>query len=122
MVRSRGFRDLLVWQKATDLVVDVYDLTRSFPSDERFGLTSQTRRAAVSVPANVAEGSGRATRGEFANCLSVARGSLQELENMFEIGMRLDFIPQSRADTLFRSADEIGRMLSGLRRGIARRR
>jgi four helix bundle protein len=96
MAKSRGFRELLVWQKATDLVVDVYKTTRAFPSDERFGLTSQMRRAAVSIVANIAEGSARATAGEFANCLSISRGSLKELEALVEVCVSTGFPERGR--------------------------
>ena len=119
---SKGFRDLKVWHKATDLVVDVYRETKPFTTDERFGLTSQLRRAAVSVIANVAEGSGRATRGEFLNCLSVARGSLTELEALVEVSLRLGLLAPDIASQLATKVDEIGRMLTGLRRGIQARR
>ena len=120
MPQSQGFRDLKVWQKATDVVVNTYSSTRGFPPDERFGLTSQLRRAAVSVAANIAEGSGRATAGEFANSLSVARGSLKELETLIEVSVRLGFLSVDSASGLAQEAAEISRMLYALRRGIKR--
>ena len=110
---SKGFRDLKVWHKATDLVVDVYRETKPFTTDERFGPTSQLRRAAVSVIANLAEGSGRVTRGEFLNCLSVARGSLTELEALVEVSLRLGLLAPDVASQLATKVDEIGRMVGG---------
>jgi four helix bundle protein len=79
----RNFRDLLAWQRAMDLVVELYRVTGLMPPDERFGLTAQMRRAAVSVASNIAEGQGRRTDGEFLNHLSMAHGSLRELETQF---------------------------------------
>jgi four helix bundle protein len=119
---SRGFRDLLVWQKATDIVVAVYRETRAFPAEERYGLTSQLRRAAVSIVANIAEGAGRDTRGEFANCLSVARGSLNELDALLEVSQRLEFLRLEEVAKLTANLEEVGRMLIGLRRSIRRTR
>jgi four helix bundle protein len=116
--RSQGPRDLEVWHKSLDLVVAAYRETRAFPSDERYGLTSQIRRAAVSIVANIAEGAGRATRGEFANCLSVARGSLKELEALIEVSLRLEFLTPDTVVALSARLDEISRMLTGLRRSI----
>jgi four helix bundle protein len=121
MSPARAIRDLHVWHKATDLVVAVYRETRAFPTDERFGLTGQMRRAAVSVVANIGEGAGRATRGEFANCLSIARGSLKELETLLEVARRLGLIEAQRVDGLWTMLDEISRMLTGLRRSIQRK-
>jgi four helix bundle protein len=84
-----SYRDLRVWQEAVELTVDVYQLTRRFPSDERFGATAQFRRAAMSITNNIAEGHGRATRGEFLNSLSDARGSANEVENCLIVSGRL---------------------------------
>ncbi|HEX6313275.1 MAG TPA: four helix bundle protein [Gemmatimonadaceae bacterium] len=85
----RSFKKLEVWQDGIELVVDIYRLTEPFPSWERFGLTSQLRRAGVSVPTNIAEGYGRATRGEYLNQLSVANGSLNEVDTLCVICQRL---------------------------------
>jgi four helix bundle protein len=121
MKSSNGVRDLQVWHKAADLVVVVYRETRSFPPDERFGLTGQMRRAAVSTIANIAEGAGRATKGEFANCVSVARGSLKELETLVELARRLEFLSENAAKSIEPILDEISRMLTGLRKSLQRR-
>ncbi|MFV9505811.1 MAG: four helix bundle protein [Oscillochloridaceae bacterium umkhey_bin13] len=85
----QSYRDLLVWQKSMDLVTEIYQLTRQFPHEELFGLTSQTRRAAVSIPANIAEGYGRIHRKEYLHHLSIARGSLMEVETHLQIAVRL---------------------------------
>lgn len=77
---KRYFRDLIVWQKAIDLVTDIYKITKSFPREEMYGLTNQLRHAATSVPSNIAEGQGRRSEKEFQHCLAIARGSLMELE------------------------------------------
>ena len=108
------YRDLTVWQKATDLVVCAYRLTSGFSEDERFGLTSQARRAAVSIPANIAEGYGRTHRGDYLRHLSVARGSLAELETHLVIAGRLGLV--QREDTLetWGLAQEVGKMLNKL--------
>lgn len=109
-----SYRDLLVWQKSIDLVVAVYGASRVFPREEMFGLTSQIRRAAVSIPSNIAEGQGRLTRGEFRQFLGQGRGSLYELETQVEAAARLSFLPRHEADHLLRRSEEISRMLNGL--------
>ena len=89
-----SYEDLEVWQRAMDLVVDCYDLTRSFPQTEQFGLTAQLQRAAVSVPANIAEGQARRHTREFLRYLTIARGSLAELETHIQIAKRLGYTPR----------------------------
>jgi len=113
----RGFRDLEVWQKAMDLVVEIYRLTRSFPSDERYGLTSQLRRAAVSVPSNIAEGRGRFGLGGFLYHLSVSNGSLGELETQLLISARLGYLDQENRAVFDRTA-EVHRLLAGMVRAL----
>ena len=93
---ANGYRDLLAWQKARDLAVAIYRATEKFPKSERFGLTNQIRRAAISIASNIAEGQGRLTPGEFAQFLGMARGSLFELRTQLEIAHRLGFL--SRVD------------------------
>ena len=114
-----GYRDLLVWQRAIDLACVAYKVTQAYPNSERFGLISQTRRAAVSVSCNIAEGQGRARRGEFLNQLSVARGSLQELESLFIVAQRLQYITAEVLQTLLAETDQISRMLLQLRRSLS---
>jgi four helix bundle protein len=116
----RSHRDLLVWQKAIVLVECIYRVTESFPPEERYGLISQLRRAAISIPANIAEGHGRSTRGEFANHLSIARGSLKEVESLLEIAMRLGMLNDRAYRELNAQCDEISRMLTALKRAITR--
>jgi len=113
------YRDLLVWQKAMDLVTSIYQITASFPNEERFGLTSQIRRAAVSIPSNIAEGHGRKSSGAFINHISIALGSLMELETQIQIAARLSFITVETATTVLVQTDEIGKMLSGLKKSIS---
>ncbi|MBU4197770.1 MAG: four helix bundle protein [Alphaproteobacteria bacterium] len=110
----RHYRDLLVWQKALSWVELVYAATREWPSDERFGLISQVRRACVSVPSNIAEGCARRSTPEFLRFLSIARGSLAEVETQLIIAQRLTYLEDAALTRLLDSADEISRMLSGL--------
>src|SRR5256885_1393289 len=119
MASVRSYSDLVAWQKAMDLVIAVYKATESLPSDERFGLTSQIRRAVVSVPSNIAEGHGRASQNEFQRFLSIARGSLCEVETQILIAERLTYLSTSDRDGLLRLSDEVGRVLRGLSRSVA---
>ena len=91
------YRDLKVWQKAMDLVVEIYQITKKFPKEELFSLTSQIQRAVTSVPANIAEGHGRLYRPEYIRFLSIARGSLTETETHLQIAIRLGYINQNQA-------------------------
>ncbi len=115
---TQGYRDLLVWQKSMALVKDIYKITAGFPSEEKFGLTSQMRRAAVSVPSNIAEGQARNTTGEFVQFNSYAEGSLAELDTQLTLAVELDFLPAEKADLGLDSIAELRRMLNGLRRSI----
>jgi len=117
----RSYRELVVWQKAMDLLVDVYRDTRCFPSEERYGLTSQMRRAAVSIPSNIAEGQMRLTTGEFRQFLGNARGSLGELSTQIEASRRLGFLEPDKAGCLVLPCDEIGRMINGLLTSLRQR-
>ncbi|KAA1258181.1 hypothetical protein LF1_06970 [Rubripirellula obstinata] len=119
MVRS--YRELEVWQKGMDLVVAIYAATKKFPADERFGLCSQLQRAAVSVPSNIAEGQSRTSTKEFVHHLSIARGSLAEIETQIEIAVRLGYIPNPDDEQLAAEAATVGRMLSGLIRSLRRK-
>lgn len=110
----RSYRDLRVWQRAMDLAVKTYELTRAFPREKKFALTSQARRAATSIAANVAEGHGRATRPAYLNFLRIAQGSLKELETHVLISVRVGFITASASEPLLSEADEVGRMLRAL--------
>ena len=116
----KTFRDLLVWQKSMSLVTDVYKASASFPSDERFGLTSQLRRCVVSIPSNIAEGFGRDTTNDYLRFLGIAKGSLYEAQTQIEIGRNLQFIEDSRFHTLLEQAREIERMLTSMIRKLRR--
>jgi four helix bundle protein len=109
---KRDFKDLIVWQKAMDLVVGIYEATRAFPKDELYGLTSQMRRSAVSIPSNVVEGQGRPTRALFNNFLGNAKGSLAELETQALIAQRLGYLKPGCS--LLDQIAEVARLLNGL--------
>jgi four helix bundle protein len=115
-----SYRDLIVWQKAMDAVEDVYQLAKDFPEYERYGLWSQFTRTAVSIPANIAEGSRRGSRRDYAQFVAVARGSLAEAETFLMISVRLGYIVQKQAEPEFASFDEISRMLNALRASLLR--
>ena len=117
----QDFEDLLVWQKAVDLAANVYDLTARFPASERFGLTSQLRRAAVSVSSNIAEGNGRATTNDYLNFLSHSRGSTFETRSLLRVSTRVDLVRRAEVEPFYELTNEIGRMLSGLRTSLKRR-
>ena len=108
------YRDLIVWKKSMDLVSDIYKHTRSFPREETYGLISQLRGAAVSVPSNIAEGQGRRSRREFVHFLRTARGSLMEMETQLLICCRLGYLDEANGRVLLCSCDEISRLLHGL--------
>ena len=114
MPEIKSHRDLIVWQRSMDLVEVVYTTTRSFPRGEMFGLTSQMRRAASSVPANIAEGYGRGTRAAYVSFLRIARGSLKELETHIEISARVGLIDKEVLTLLLGRSDELSRLLHGL--------
>lgn len=116
--KPRGYKDLIVWQKAMQLVKSIYLLTRDFPSDERFGLISQMRRAAVSVASNIAEGQARHSTGEFIQFVSHAEGSVAELETQLLIAVELDFCTQEAAAPIFGLLLELRKMLNALRRKL----
>ena len=111
----RGHRDLVAWQKAMELVKEIYRATRTFPREEVYGLTSQLRRAAISVPSNLAEGHGRSSRKEFHLFIGHARGSLLEIETQLEIARDLGYLAASDAARLLARASEVARMVNGLR-------
>jgi four helix bundle protein len=118
MTDVRTFRDLGVWQKSLDVAVRVYKLTAAFPADERFGLVSQMRRAAVSIPSNIAEGHSRNSTGEYLQSLGVARGSLAELQTQADLARRLEILLSDQHRELESELREIGRMLNGLRTAL----
>ncbi|MGH7623982.1 MAG: four helix bundle protein [Gemmatimonadaceae bacterium] len=113
-MKVRDHRDLVVWQKAMDLVVIVYRLTGGLPKQERFALADQLRRAAISVPANIAEGNGRVHRGEYVHHLSIAYGSISEVSSLLEISLRLDYFTPDQLGAASELIDHIRRMLHRL--------
>jgi four helix bundle protein len=116
-----SFRDLRVWQSGMDPVTHVYRLTQSFPREEQYGLTSQMRRAAVSVPSNIAEGHARESSKEYLNRLSMVQGSLAELHTQIEIALRLDFAETQAAREILDLAASLSRQIFALRNAIARK-
>jgi four helix bundle protein len=117
----RHYRELEVWQLAMELAEDCYRITKGFPREELFGLVSQIRRAAVSIPANIAEGQGRQHTKEFLNHVSIARGSLMELDTHLILSQRVIPVESSVVDVLLAKADRISRMLAGLRKALQER-
>jgi four helix bundle protein len=116
MVKS--FRDLLVWQRAIQLSVAIYRLTQGFPREEIYGMTSQMRRSAVSVPSNIAEGHGRLSTGEYRQFLGIARGSNFELQTQLEIARALEFGNSKLLDEAEGLSHEVGKMIHGILEGI----
>lgn len=112
------FRNLEAWQKAVELAIEIYQVSAQFPRSEQFGLVQQMRRAAVSVPSNVAEGRGRSTVRDYRNFVLHARGSAYELETQIEIVKLLGYIDEERATTLTRDVNEVERLLNGLVRSL----
>ena len=110
----RSYRELIAWKKSVDLVTEIYSVTKEFPRDEIYGLTSQLRRSAVSVPSNIAEGQGRATKGEFIQFLCHARGSLFELETQIVIAEGLGYITPEIESRIASKISEVARILNGL--------
>ena len=114
MTTDTSFRNLKVWQYAMTLAEDLYRVTRRFPAEERFGLTSQLRRAAVSVPSNIGEGKRRKRQKALAHHLDIALGSQGELEVQLEIAKRVGFLKEAEYERLQQQTEEVGRMLNGL--------
>lgn len=117
--KAAGYRDLVVWQKGIALAKLIYTLTRSFPAEEKFGLISQMRRAAVSVSSNIAEGQARHTTGEFVLFISHAEGSVAELDTQLHLATELGFTSEPQAMSCFELLGDLRRMLNGLRRKLA---
>ncbi len=108
------YEELQVWQKAMDLVIEIYRIVKCFPKEETYALSDQMRRAAVSIPSNIAEGQQRQTTKEFKYFLSVAKGSVAELNTQLYICKRLQYLTEAQLQKAFDLADEVGKMLSGL--------
>ncbi|MCO5082798.1 MAG: four helix bundle protein [Rhizobiaceae bacterium] len=118
--RAGSYQDLVVWQQAMDLTVGVYSMTRSWPKEELYGLTSQVRRAATSVPANIAEGYGREHRGSYLQFLRIAQGSLKELETHLLIADRVGVAANGSIAPLLTSSESVGKLLRLLLRKLAK--
>ena len=117
--KPKSYRDLIVWQKSVQLTKRIYEVTGKFPREEQFGLVTQLRRAAVSVPSNIAEGQARRKTGEFIRFISYAAGSIAEIDTQLILSINLGFCGASEVEELFQSLAELRRMLSGLRQKLA---
>ena len=112
--KIESFKDLIVWQNGIELVNEIYKVTKHFPKEELYGLTSQIRRAAISIPANIAEGWGRGTTKNYIQFLEISRGSLYELETLIIISTNQSFVDQDKCNEISIKINEIGRMLNAL--------
>ncbi|MEW6171956.1 MAG: four helix bundle protein [Bacillota bacterium] len=121
MSSVKSYRDLIAWQKSIALVQKIYQFTQRFPKEEIYGLSSQIRRAAVSVPANIAEGQARSSRGEFKQFLGMAKGSLAELETLLILSEKLTFLERTNAEELLNNCEEINKLLNGLLKSLSTR-
>lgn len=113
-MKMRNYRDLVVWQKSMALVTEVYSITRLFPKEELYGLISQIRRSAVSIPSNIAEGYGRYSKNDYIRFLQIAIGSLYEFQTQLEIGLNLGYLSKDIFEKVYEQSREIERMLSSL--------
>ena len=120
-VRPKNFKDLLVWQRGMALAKAIYQLTQEFPREEKFGLVSQMRRAAVSIPSNIAEGQARHSTGEFVQSISHAEGSLAELETQLRLSLELSFCRDNEVHETLALMEELRKMLNALRRRLVTR-
>lgn len=113
-MKIRSYKDLMVWQRSMDLVESIYRMTERLPANEQWGLVSQMRRAAVSVPSNIAEGYGRQSSGNYIQFLSISRGSLLELETQIELCIRLKYLSRIDSEKILTDMMEINKMLTSL--------
>jgi four helix bundle protein len=116
---SAGYKKLDVWNKSMDLTVETYELIKSLPKTELYAISDQMRRAAVSVPSNIAEGQQRKSKKEFINFLSIARGSLAELETQFILCVRLNYLTENQISSVLKLCDDIGLMLTALMNSLS---
>lgn len=116
----KSFRDLIIWQRGINVVKEVYKETRNFPKDELYGLTNQIRRSAISIPSNISEGHIRQHRAEFRQFLSIALGSLAELETQILIARELNYIPNENSENLIDQMGSLGKMIRGLMKKLAK--
>ena len=115
------YRDLVVWQQGVDLVTDIYKISRRFPDDERFALCSQMQRAAVSIPANIAEGHARTSRKEFLHFLSISLGSLAELETHLIIAYKLTYLAENETEEMLNQMDLLGKRIRNLQKSLQKK-
>jgi four helix bundle protein len=120
IAKARSFKDLLVWQKGMALAKGIYGITRPFPNEEKFGLVSQMRRAAVSIPSNIAEGQARHTTKEFIQFIYHAEGSVAELETQLMLAVDLGYCVPRQVEEAFRLISDLRNMLNALRRTLSR--
>jgi four helix bundle protein len=120
-ITIRSHRDLVVWQRSKKLVGTCYKLTARLPPEEEFGMRRQLRRAAVSVPNNIAEGHGRLSRADYARHVSIARGSLMEVESLLDVAVEVGYVTEAQIAGAMEAADEIGRMIWSLARSLGTR-
>ncbi|MCL0075048.1 four helix bundle protein [Thermodesulfovibrionales bacterium] len=118
MISSRSYRDLIVWQKSVSLVSRIYSFTQFFPMEEQFGITSQIRRAGTSIPANIAEGQARQGKKEFLQFLSIAQGSLAEVETFIIISKNLEYLTEANSEKLLTDCEETAKLLAGLKKSL----
>ena len=118
-MKVKNYQHLIAWQRAMDLVELVYKASTRFPREELYALTSQVRRAAVSIPSNIAEGQGRRTTSDFLRHLSIAYGSLREVETQLLIAARLNYVTAAQVETIMTKAGEVGRLLNGLMNSLS---
>ena len=116
--RIRSYRDLDVWQSGMDIVVEIYRVTRAFPAEEKFGLAAQVRRAAVAIPSNIAEGHNRLGAAEFRRFVSIARGSVAEVETQIAVAVALGFVGADEITSLLSQLDRLSKMLFSLYRRL----
>ncbi len=115
---QQPYKTLLIWQKAIELVDDIYRITAVFPKSELFGLSAQCRRSAVSIPSNIAEGSQRGTDKDFANFILIAKGSLAELQTQMIIAMRQNFVDKKQCENISNKIEELNKMMFSFRRKL----
>ena len=116
--KIRSYKDLIVWQKSVQLVTDIYELTKTFPVDERFGITSQLNRASVSIPTNIAEGWGRETSKNYLQFLRTSRGSVMEVQTLLVISKNLNYLSEQAFESYSIKMEEVGKILHGLIKSI----
>lgn len=118
----KTYRELIVWEKSMTLVNQIYKVSKQFPADENFGLTSQLRRSAISVPSNIAEGYGRNSLNDYIRFLNISVGSLYEIQTQIEIAFNLNYVEKNHFDELYENTKEIERMMSSLIRKLKEKR